>query len=127
MAVPGLAGRAIPAVLLMDARLLKLLTMLLTEPPPLGRGPRAAMRGPRVLGLAPLVLLVTEECLESDAFVGETLRDAGEVTLGEAARLAPPGLGAFGDMAGGETGSGGGSLNDGIGSSGESGRAGDAS
>jgi len=116
--VAGLAGRARPAVLLTDALVLKLLTMLLTEPL-LARGPRAAMRGPRVLGLMPPALLVADECLESDAFVGETLRDDAEPTFGDVERLTGLGLGAPDDVAGGETGSGGGSLNAGMGRSGE--------
>ena len=119
--VAGLAGRAMLAVPLIEERLLKLLTMLLTEPPP-GRGPLAAMRGPRVPGLAPPVLLVTEECLESDAFVGETLRE--DTDFGDVGRLAPVGLRPLVEVAGGDAGSGGGSLNAGMGSSGESERAG---
>lgn len=117
--VAGLAGRAMAALPLIDALVLKLFTMLLTEPPPPGRGTLAAMRGPRVLGLMPPVLLVTDECLESDAFVGETLRDDAESTFGEVGRLARLGLNALGDVAGGDAGSGGGSLNAGMGSSGE--------
>lgn len=122
--VAGLAGRAMAAFPLTDALWLKLFTMLLTEPPPLGRGPLAAMRGPRVLGLMPPVLLVTDECLESDAFVGETLRDDAEPVFGDVGRLAPLRPSALGDVAGGEAGSGGGSLKAGRGSSGEPERAG---
>ena len=67
------------------------------------------------------VLLVTEECRESEAFAactGETLRgddaDGGDVGL-----LAPT---LDGEAAPGDAGSGGGSANEGIGSGGDDGR-----
>lgn len=113
--LPGLVGLAELKFPLIDV-LLKLLTMLLTEPPP-GRGPLAATRGPRVVD----VLLVTEEWRDSEAFAGDALRE--EPDLGDVERLKPLGL-CWEKAAGGEAGSGGGSLNDGRGSGGEAGGSG---
>ena len=81
-ALAGLLDLAAPKGPLTEVLLLKLFTMLLTEPP-LGRGPLAATRGPRLVE----VLLVTEEWRDSDAFVGDPLRD--EPDLGDVERLKP--------------------------------------